>query len=562
MAKINDEQLRNIPISFSKVKEYESDLTNGRFTEVLIKILHLGRNYNGSVFNKNVVEQAIPSLANTPILGFIETNKEGIDDFSDHRVELIDDNGTKKMRYMGSAYGVIPESFVKESYFSEELCTDGIMREFLFIKGLLFNKFDYVIDMFKSHNGTYNQSMELSDNYSGYFSDSEGGFVFDSFQFNGACIITVPQAMIDSAITTNFSTKSVAEEIEQKLNEFAKYFSKKEDTKIMAKKEIEETIEQANVEAQVAENFAKEDEKPVESEKESKEVEDFEKNDDSEDSNMEDDMKEKMKEDMMEKEETLEDFEKVMPDENNDSDEMKDRDMEDMEDMSCKDKKEMSKDDSKKQYTLTFSLSYEDIRSQIYDKLYDMENIENTCYGIVETKDSYFIYADYCCGQFYKQSYIKDDTSIAFTGEREEIFNVFVDQATKDAIASVTYSKLQKDLEEANTKIQEYSIANTELLKFQADVKDNQRKTDIDGVIARFSKINELDLEKYKQKAYSKEISKEQLEDKLFAELGKMNFSKITGEVVEEKVEVATNYTVSLKEQDKCPYEGCESLFS
>jgi predicted transcriptional regulator len=556
MSKIDDKKLRTVQVTFNKLKEYDNVSTDTRFTEVLIKILHLGRNYNGSIFNKDIVQNAIPSLANIPILGFIETNKEGEEDFSDHRVALVQEKDKKVMRYMGNCYGVISESFAKDAYFQKELCSDGIEREFLFVKGLLFNKFDYVLDIFDESNGIKSQSMELDENYEGHFSDE--GFVFDKFIFGGTCVLgnDVQSAMIDSKTTINFSTKSVAEEIENKLNEFAKYFSKKEDTKIMAKKEIKETIE---VEAQVAENFAKEvpkDDAKIVTDSKAKE---FDANNQEDDSEVVQAI-----EDVVEVLDEIEDAIDGGSDENTENEDFACGEK-DKENMACNDKedmKNMSKEDGKKQYTLTFSLSFEDIRSQIYDKLYDMENIENTCYGIVETKDSYFIYADYCSGQFYKQSYVKNDTSIAFTGEREEIFNVFVDQATKDAIASVTYSKLKIDLEEAQIKIQEYSVANTELLKFQSDVKDNERKKEIDGVIARFSKINELDLEKYKQKAYSKEISKEQLEDKLFAELGKMNFSKITGEVVEEKVEVATNYTVSLKEQDKCPYEGCESLFS
>jgi len=559
MSKINDKQLKNLQVTFNKIKEYNDISADTRFTEVLIKILSIGKNYNGSIFKQEVVQEAIPSLANIPILGFIEDNKEDEEDFSDHRIGLVDQNGKKVMRYLGNCYGVIPESFANEAYFKEELCSDGIVRTYLFVKGLLFNKFDYVLDIFNKESENKSQSMELDENYEGHFESD--GFVFDKFRFAGSCILGkgIQPAIIDSNITMNFSTntKSVAEEIENKLNEFTKYFSKKEDIEIMAKKE---TIEQSNVEveAQVAENFAKEvskDNSKIASDSKAKEFDVTNQDDDSE--------VVQAIEDVVEVLDEIEDaIDNGVDEDTENEDYAKDKSKEEM---SCGDKedtKNMSKEDGKKQYTLTFSLSFEDIRSQIYDKLYDMENIENTCYGIIETKDSYFVYADYCSGQFYKQSYVKNDTSIAFTGEREEIFNVFVDQATKDAIESVTYSKLQKDLEEAQIKIQEYSIANAELLKFQLDIKDNERKTEIDGVIARFSKINELDLEKYKQKAYSKEISKEQLEDKLFAELGKMNFSKITGEVSKEKVEVATNYTVSLQEQDKCPYEGCENLFS
>ena len=540
MAKINDEQLRNIPVSFSKIKEYQSDLTDSRFTEVLIKILHLGRNYNGSIFKREVVENAIPTLANTPILGFIEPNKEDEDDFSNHRLELVKDNGVLKMRYMGHAYGVISESQANEAYFEDELCSDGISRTYLYVKGLLFNKFDYVIDMFKSHNGSYNQSMELSENYTGTFDKKEGGFVFDSFQFDGACIITCDPAMIDSEITTNFSVtqSKIAEEIENKLNEFAKYFSKKEEEQInMDKQEVE------NKEIEVKENFSTE-ETPVEQQEQSA-SEVFKKEENTSNESFEEKEAEKV-------DEYTEDFAKEDKQDEESKSEDKSTDEEPKEEMACGDKE--------KKYSLTFSLSHEDIANQLYNKLWDMSSIENTCYYIMKTMDSYFVYVDCMTGQLYEQAYTQTDDSIAFTGERKEVFDIIVDKETKDAMTAITYSKLQKDLEEAQNKIQEYSKANEELLKFQLDVNENKRKVEIDKVISSFSKINELDLENYKQKAYKKELSKEQLEDKLYAELGKMNFSKLTGEKVEE-IDAPTNYSVNLEEQYKCPYEGCEDLF-
>jgi hypothetical protein len=547
MAKINDGHLRTMQVTFNKLKEYDNISVDTRFTEVLIKILHLGRNYNGSVFKKDIVENAFPSLANIPILGFIESNKDGDDDFSDHRTELIKENGNMKMRYMGNCYGVIPESFAKDAYFQNELCSDGIEREFLFVKGLLFNKFDYVLDIFNDENNDKSQSMELDENYEGHWEND--GFVFDKFKFAGSCILGkgVQPAMSDSDITMNFSTKSVAEEIENKLNEFAKYFSKKEEENNMAKKKTDETEEQ--FEEKDIENLAKKESTESEEAKvEEPEVENNSKNDSET--------------------KVFAEGEGICPKCGNDPCTCEDdfaKDEEKVEEeMACgdKDKENMSKEDGKKEYTLKFSLSFEDIKCQIYDKLYEMERIENTCYAIISTNDNYFKYLDYCTGQFFKQSYVKTDDSITFTGEREEIFNVFVDKETKDAITSVTYSKLQQNLDEANAKIQEYSKANEELLKFQLDIKENERKQEIDTVISRFSKVNELDLENYKQKAYNKEISKDDLEIKLYAELGKMNFSKIAGEVEEEKVDAPINYSVSLQEQDKCPYAGCEGLFS
>lgn len=75
-----------IPLDFEKIKEYQIEDT--RFIKCKIYLMHTGKNLNGSIFNKDVVEKAIPTLANTPILGFIEENSNGEQDFSNHEKKL------------------------------------------------------------------------------------------------------------------------------------------------------------------------------------------------------------------------------------------------------------------------------------------------------------------------------------------------------------------------------------------------------------------------------------------------------------------------------------------
>ena len=66
------QELKKLPIMFQKLQQYDIENLDTRFLKVKIWIMHLGENYNGSYFDKEVVTDAIPSLANTPILCFIE----------------------------------------------------------------------------------------------------------------------------------------------------------------------------------------------------------------------------------------------------------------------------------------------------------------------------------------------------------------------------------------------------------------------------------------------------------------------------------------------------------
>src|SRR5690606_33862510 len=134
------------PVIFQRLKDFEEESEDTRFLKVKIWLMHTGENLNGSYFSKDVVEDAIPSLANTPILAYIEDNSDGEKDFSDHRMVLIKEDGKFKMKYIGQAIGLIPED--NNAKFEMRLCDDGEEREFLTVEGLVWSKWDDPIDIF------------------------------------------------------------------------------------------------------------------------------------------------------------------------------------------------------------------------------------------------------------------------------------------------------------------------------------------------------------------------------------------------------------------------------
>lgn len=217
-----DKELRTIPVIFEKLDSV--DITDTRFTRVKIKMMHLGLNLNNSIFTKEVVDAAIPTLYNTPILGYVERDKNGDKDFSDHRSVLTIDKKKISVTYKGSSYGVIPESC--NPRYEKELCEDGIEREYLVVDGLIWTKIEdsdiFLRDEIKK------QSMELDeDSLEGGF-DKDKHFVFSKIVFYGACALgdnTTP-AMIGASIDTNFTLN----EIKTKLEQFNFYFSKQSQT--------------------------------------------------------------------------------------------------------------------------------------------------------------------------------------------------------------------------------------------------------------------------------------------------------------------------------------------
>ena len=82
----------SLPISFSVNNEISDK--NNRFINVTIDVLHTGLNYNGSIFNKEVVDANIETIKNTPILGFITEVPYGDKDFKGHEYVITkDENG-------------------------------------------------------------------------------------------------------------------------------------------------------------------------------------------------------------------------------------------------------------------------------------------------------------------------------------------------------------------------------------------------------------------------------------------------------------------------------------
>ncbi|WEG18509.1 hypothetical protein PQ478_08505 [Alkalihalophilus pseudofirmus] len=210
-----NKELRSIPIEFKKKVTYEAE--DKRFMKVEIWLMHLGENFNGSYFAKEYVEEALPSLANTPILAYMEENEDGELDFSDHRMELVIEDNDVKLKYMGQAIGVIPED--NNARFEKKMCDDGIEREFVVCDGLIWTKFDDPMEIFERQ-GTAPQSMELDENFEGEFKD--GLFHFTNFKFFGACLLgeNVTPAMQNAIATPQFSQSNLDNHISKMVAEY------------------------------------------------------------------------------------------------------------------------------------------------------------------------------------------------------------------------------------------------------------------------------------------------------------------------------------------------------
>ena len=74
-------ELNRCPVTFTVNQEYSGQ--DVRFVDVYIDVMHTGDNLNFTSFTKEVIDSAVPSIMNTPILGYIRYDGD-ITDFKGH----------------------------------------------------------------------------------------------------------------------------------------------------------------------------------------------------------------------------------------------------------------------------------------------------------------------------------------------------------------------------------------------------------------------------------------------------------------------------------------------
>lgn len=227
-----DKMTATLHSTFSVNGEFSNKDT--RFLNITIDVMHTGLNFNGSFFEKEIVDSCIDSIKNTAVLGFIRFNKTTQEnDFKGHEHILTRTENGVEEKYIGRAYGVIPESC--NPRWITKMCSDGKERDFLQVDALLWTKFDDSIDIVE-RDTEKGQSMELEISSVEGYEDDDGVFHFTKFRFDGCCILGegVEPAMIDANVainevqfTMNDFLKGLQSELNDKFTAFTKLVNEK-----------------------------------------------------------------------------------------------------------------------------------------------------------------------------------------------------------------------------------------------------------------------------------------------------------------------------------------------
>lgn len=428
---------------------------------------HTSLNRNGSFISKDVMEKALPSFSNRPILGYIHQLEDGTWDFYSHNMEVIADENEvdgARVEYLESPIGIIPESCNAHLEYDEE---SNVYRTC--VNGFIFEEYTKAADIIRAK-GIASVSVELAINDMSFNSD-EGYLSINDFYFMGVTVLgrdedgnIVEPGMAGSNITLG----SFSAENNSMLNNDI------QNTLVDTLNRLAESLEKFNN----ITNSNKEGGSTMNKFEELLELYGLEESEIEFDiSNLSD---EELEAKFTEAYGDAEEFKKKKkcaaegnPEGEGDNNGEGEPDPIDPEgDFAGCGKKKRRCSLNTEEGTVQFELSHDDIRMALYGLL-ESEWDEDSYSWVCEVYDTYFIYQKETYGEdgydykYYKQGYSKNEDGVELSGDAVEVFSTFVTESEKTALDMIRsqYEELKKFHDEtiaAQEKAQKDEIFNDE----------------------------------------------------------------------------------------------------
>lgn len=478
-----------------RVNFYESDKNKDGLLPVHLQSCHTDLNVNGSNIDSSVMEAALPSFSNRPILGYIhkvttDENPEGQWEFYSHNMHE-DENGD--VVYDEYPIGIIPESCNAQLVYDEEK-----KKTYCEVDGYIFEEYSKAAEILQREEEC-SVSVELSIRELSY--DAKQKFLnIEDFWFSGVTILgktpqgnEVKPGMTGSNIKlADFSSKnnSLFEDYESKMVELQARIENLETA--CFNKEQSSSVHTLTKEGGNEENMTKFEELLAKYNKTVEDVTfDYENLSDEE---LEAKFAEAFGEDNETDGENSEGNETSEPSNNGEGESPSEPDGTDGEGQTFE------------KMTRTFEISHDDIRYALYNLLASYEDADNEWYYITGVYDSYFVYENWDGGKIYGQKYTKDNDNVAFDGERYNLHKEYLTDSEYTEIQDMR-SNYSSIVEELNT----YKSA--EVFADKMTVFDDEAYSEY------------LDTDEFKTLMSEESVnqySKEELSEKADATLGKL----------------------------------------
>lgn len=498
-------------VSYAVTYAVDDTFDNDKFMKLRLKVCHDTKSLHNTIFPKDALYRAEPSIANSAILAHIIENDDGQLDFGGHDFTIEEDKfneGQHRRIYLEQPVGLVPETnnyeIVEEDGISYVYCDAYIWKGYS----------NYCVDILE-HSDRIKLSMEV-EFLDYHYSKPKNSYIITDFKYEGITLLgtDVRPAMQNSGATiTNYSTTDDGNRVitvEDLRNEISKVFSiaNKEQEKgvigmdketiqnVLAEYgiseaelgfEINEDMTVDELRSKIAELNAKVDDESAESEVES-----------TEDNSAEESNEESTGE----------------PEgETNDAESKAETDEVSAEDNSADDsatepesvKTGAYSEDTK---SISFSMSDEDKRTKLYKALGEISDDE---YWIIRTYEDYFIAQAWIDEKYYKIGYTKNDEEVAVNPEFEEVFAEFVTESERNEL-----EKMRNDYATLETEVEE-------LRKFKNEAEANARAEAVNAIFEVFDeKLSEC--EDYANlKENNSDYSVEEVEEKCYAMLGRIS---------------------------------------
>lgn len=388
---------------------------------VILQSCHIDLNVNGSNIKQEVMEAALPSFSNRPILGYIH-EVDGQWEFYGHNMHL---DANDELVYDEIPVGVIPESCNARLEYDKEK-----EKTYCVVNGLIYEEYSKAAEILQREEECA-VSVEISVKELSY-NAAEKYLEIEKFSFTGVTILgktpegndVLPGMQGSNIKLADFSAKSnsvfsqdntklieTLEKLNNTLENFSKFNIENNDQKggtLVTK--FEELLAQYNI---TVEDVTFEYENMSDEELEQKFAEVFE------DSTGEGEGD---------------------PDPSSDDPEV----AENFEVTTATEDPEVVENMQR-----TFEISHEDIRYALYNLLSVYEEEDNEWYYIIGVYDNYFAYENWSGSTIYGQKYSKDGDNVAFDGERYKLFKEFLTESEKIELDNLrsNYSSVVAELE-------------------------------------------------------------------------------------------------------------------
>lgn len=440
-----------------------SDTSTMGLTPCTLQACHTELNRNHSFIEDGVMQNALASFSNRPILGYVHQLDDESWDFWDHRMEIEEDGDEARVEYLERPIGVIPESCNAHLEYDEDH-----KKNYVVVNGYIYDDYgNRALDIIKENDGKVSVSVELAINSMSY-NAKENYLNIEDFTFMGVtCLGKTPDGTVvqpgmegsnlkldnfsakqNSMFATNENYQEKLIKTLEKLNEVLESFNKNSEEKGGVKmNKFEELLAKYG---KTAQDITFETEGLSDEQLEAKFKDAFEDGDSESDD-----------ETIATEEEACGKKKKKCSEEGDDDDSDEDDEPVATEEEACGKKKKKCSIDENGNMSVSFEISHEDIRGALFNLISVYEEEDNEWYWITNVYDDYFIFENWDGNKLYKQSYSIDGDNVALSGDRQEVFKMILTESEKLAIEKMRedYSALEAKYNELKTFKDNYDAA-------------------------------------------------------------------------------------------------------